>query len=233
MNTATTINISTSELTERTFIQKVYTWMAGALGITAVVALITASSPALVGAIISSPLLFFGIIIGELGLVMYLSAKIESLTVDTAIRVFLAYAFLNGLTFALIFLAYTTESIASTFFVTAGTFGFMSYYGYTTKKDLTSIGSMGMMALFGIIIASVVNIFLRSSFLYWFISYAGVLIFVGLTAYDTQKIKALSNRFAPGSNEASKGAIMGALTLYLDFVNLFLMLLRILGNRRN
>ena len=146
--------------------------------------------------------------------------------------VFFLYAGLNGVTLAPLFLLYTTASLASTFFVTAGTFAAMSFYGYTTKKDLTSWGSFLFMGLIGIIIASVVNIFLQNSMLYWVISYAGVLIFIGLTAYDTQKIKEMNILGNEGTEEDTKEAIRGALKLYLDFINLFIMLLRIMGTRR-
>jgi hypothetical protein len=146
--------------------------------------------------------------------------------------VFVLYATLTGITFSAIFLMYTESSIASTFLVTAGTFAAMSFYGYTTKKDLTSWGSFLFMGLMGIIIASVVNMFLQSSAMYWVITYAGVLIFVGLTAYDTQKIKEMNILGNEGTEEDTKEAIRGALSLYLDFINLFLMLLRIMGTRR-
>jgi FtsH-binding integral membrane protein len=146
---------------------------------------------------------------------------------------FFAYAFLNGLTLSVIFLVYTKTSIASTFFVTAGTFAAMSVYGYTTKRDLTSMGSFMTMALIGIIIASVVNFFLRSPAVYWVITYAGVAIFVGLTAYDAQQIKAMSAAGFAGSEDERKGAVIGALRLYLDFINLFLLLLRIFGRQND
>jgi FtsH-binding integral membrane protein len=149
-----------------------------------------------------------------------------------AIGLFLLYSALNGLTMSIIFLIYTSASIASTFFITAGTFGVMSAYGYFTKKDLTSIGNIAFMGLIGIIIASIVNIFLQSSMLYWLVTYAGVLVFVGLTAYDTQKIKKMSLEMDIESEEGSKGAIMGALALYLDFINMFIFLLRIFGQRK-
>jgi hypothetical protein len=146
---------------------------------------------------------------------------------------FFAYAFLNGLTLSVIFLVYTKTSIAGTFFVTAGTFAAMSIYGYTTEKDLTSMGSFMMMALIGVIIASVVNFFLRSPAIYWIITYAGVAIFVGLTAYDAQQIKAMSAAGFSGSEDERKGAVIGALRLYLDFINLFLLLLRIFGRQND
>ncbi|HET8865559.1 MAG TPA: Bax inhibitor-1/YccA family protein [Gracilimonas sp.] len=213
------------------FINKVYGWMALALAITGFVALRTANS-GLVDVLAGNQILFFGIIIAELGLVIWLSSRIESMNATKAISLFLLYSALNGLTFSILFLMYTSGSIASTFFITAGTFGVMSAYGYFTKKDLTSWGNILFMGLIGIIIASVVNFFFQSEMLYWGITYIGVLVFVGLTAYDTQKIKKMSLELDVDSEEGSKGAIMGALTLYLDFINLFIMLLRIFGQRK-
>jgi hypothetical protein len=154
------------------------------------------------------------------------------MSASQATGTFMLYAGLTGVTFSSIFLVYTASSITSAFMTTAGTFGAMSVYGYTTKKDLTSWGSFLFMGLVGIIIASVVNIFLQSPAMYWLTTYAGVLIFVGLTAYDTQKIKNMNIIGNEGTEEDTKEAIMGALTLYLDFINLFLMLLRIMGDRR-
>jgi FtsH-binding integral membrane protein len=213
------------------FINKVYGWMALALAITGFVALRTANS-GLIDVIAGNQILFFGIIIAELGLVVWLSSRIESMNATKAISLFLLYSALNGLTFSILFLIYTAGSIASTFFITAGTFGVMSAYGYFTKTDLTSIGNIAFMGLIGIIIASVVNIFWHNETLYWGITYIGVLVFVGLTAYDTQKIKKMSLEMDINSEEGSKGAIMGALALYLDFINLFIMLLRIFGDRK-
>lgn len=213
------------------FINKVYGWMALALAITGFVALRTANS-GLVDMIAANQILFFGLIIAELGLVVWLSSRIDTMNATKAISIFLLYSALNGLTFSILFLVYTSGSIASTFFITAGTFGVMSAYGYFTKKDLTSWGNILFMGLIGIIIASVVNIFWHNEVLYWGITYIGVLVFVGLTAYDTQKIKKMSLELDVDSEEGSKGAIMGALALYLDFINLFIMLLRIFGDRK-
>ena len=213
------------------FINKVYGWMALALAITGFVALRTANS-GLIDIIAGNQILFFGIILGELGLVIWLSSAIDGMNAAKAISLFLLYSALNGLTFSILFLVYTAGSIASTFFITAGTFGVMSAYGYFTKTDLTTIGNLAFMGLIGIIIASVVNIFWHNETLYWGITYIGVLVFVGLTAYDTQKIKKMSLELDVDSEEGSKGAIMGALALYLDFINLFIMLLRIFGDRK-
>ncbi|HKK24061.1 MAG TPA: Bax inhibitor-1/YccA family protein [Gracilimonas sp.] len=217
---------------QATFINKVYGWMALALAITGFVALRVASSESLVNTIASNQILFFGIIIAELGLVIWLSSAIESMNATRAITLFLLYSALNGLTFSVLFLIYTAASIASTFFVTAGTFGVMSAYGYFTKTDLSSWGNILFMGLIGIIIASIVNIFWHSEVLYWAVTYIGVLVFVGLTAYDTQKIKRMSLEMDVESEEGSKGAIMGALALYLDFINMFIFMLRIFGDRK-
>lgn len=214
------------------YMTKVYNWMALALFVTGIVAYITATTPQMINYIVSSKLLFYGLILGELGLVIYLTAAIRKMSQTTAIASFLIYSVLNGLTLSVIFLVYTTSSISTTFFVTAGTFAAMSFYGYTTKKDLTSIGNMAFMALIGIIIASIVNFFLKSEMMYWIITYLGVAIFVGLTAYDTQKLKNIGSRGFSDQENMEKMSVLGALTLYLDFINLFLFLLRILGDRK-
>lgn len=213
--------------------RNVYMWMTFALIITGITALIVADSPSLIQAIFSNNILFFGLLIAEFGLVWYISARIHAITFTNATMLFILYSIINGVTLSFIFILYTTSSIASTFFVTAGTFGVMCLYGYFTKKDLTSIGNLCFMALIGLIIASVVNIFWSNSTMYWIITYAGVLIFVGLTAYDTQKIKRLLLSEGTEVNETTqKIALLGALSLYLDFINLFLYLLRLLGNRK-
>ena len=172
------------------------------------------------------------LIILELGLVIGISAGINKLSSTAASGLFFLYSALNGVTLSLVFLVYTQESITTTFLITAGTFGAMSFYGFVTKKDLTSIGNLAFMALIGIIIASIVNMFFASSMLYTIISYGGVLIFVALTAYDTQKLKKMGQKLEAGSETERKTAILGALRLYLDFINLFLFLLRIFGRRR-
>lgn len=203
-----------------------------ALTVTGFIAYRTVQSESLVFLIAGNPILFWGLIIAELGIVFWLSSSIMRMTSNMAIGLFLLYSALNGLTLSIVLFAYTQASVASTFFITAGTFGLMSAYGYFTKRDLTSWGNLLFMALIGLIIASVVNIFWANPTMYWIISYAGVLIFVGLTAYDTQKIKNMSLELDAESEEGRKGAIMGALALYLDFINLFIMLLRIFGDRR-
>lgn len=217
---------------QATFINKVYAWMCLALTVTGFIAYRTAQSEALLGLVFGNSIILIGLIIFELGIVFWMSKNIATISSNMAIGLFMLYSALNGLTLSILLLVYTASSIASTFFITAGTFGAMSIYGYFTKKDLTSWGNLLFMALIGLIIASVINIFLASSTMYWIITYAGVLIFVGLTAYDTQKIKNMSLQLDAESEEGRKGAIMGALALYLDFINLFIMLLRIFGDRR-
>lgn len=217
------------------FVQSVYNWMAVGLGLTAVVAFLTASSPFMRQLVFGNQLIFFGLIIGELILVFTLSSQVQRMSAGTATAMFVGYSILNGLTLSFIFLAYTGASVASAFFTCALTFGACSVYGYTTQKDLTSVGSFMFMGLIGIIIASVVNLFLQSHAVHMIISYIGVIVFVGLTAYDTQKIKEMAMT-QPADLDAGvvrKGAIMGALALYLDFINLFLMLLRIMGGSRD
>ncbi len=216
------------------FIRSVYNWMAIGLALTGFIAFYVSNNPNATRLIYGNQLLFFGLIIGELGLVFYLSARIQKIQASTATSLFILYAALNGVTLSFIFLVYTRASIASTFFICAATFVTCSIYGMVTKRDLTSLGGFMAMGLIGIIIASVVNMFIRSSGMSLIISYIGVFVFVGLTAYDTQKLKKMALT-QPGGLEAGvvrKGAIMGALSLYLDFINLFLMLLRIMGNRR-
>ena len=215
------------------FIRSVYNWMAIGLALTGFVAFYIASNPTLLNFIFRNQILFFGLIIAELGLVFWISARIQNMQASTATALFVLYSALNGATLSFIFILYTRASIASTFFVCAATFVACSIYGWTTKRDLTSLGGFLMMGLIGIIIASLVNIFNRSSAMHMIISYIGVLVFVGLTAYDTQNLKtmAVSQPADVGASAIRKGAILGALKLYLDFINLFLMLLRILGNR--
>lgn len=215
------------------FLAKVFNWMAIGLGLTGVIAYFTAQT-GLAMAIVASPI-FFVLILAELGLVFYLSARIDKIQSSTATGLFVGYSVLNGLTLSAIFLAYTKASIGGTFMVTAGMFGAMAVYGMVTKRDLSGMGSFLFMGLIGIILASIVNIFLHSSSLYWAISVIGVLIFVGLTAYDVQKIKNMGEQGIMEQGEVAirKGAIIGALALYLDFINLFLMLLRFFGASRD
>ena len=217
---------------QQRFMVRVYNWMAAGLGITGFMAFYVSSSPAMMNILFGNPVLPIILIIAQIGLVFWLASRVMQMGVSQATGVFLLYAGLTGITFSTLFVVYTSASITSTFLVTAGTFGAMSLYGYTTKKDLTSWGSFLFMGLIGLIIASVVNMFMQNSMMSTIISYAGVLIFVGLTAYDTQKIKEMNIIGNEGTDEDTKEAIRGALTLYLDFINLFLMLLRLMGDRR-
>ena len=225
------IGLTQAEIDERAFISQVYLWMATALVVTAVVAAMVANDIAFVAQMVTSGLIWV-FFIGEIALVIALGALINRLSAPAATTLFFGYAALNGVTLSLIFLAYTDASIAATFLVTAATFGAMSAYGYLTKRDLTAIGNFLVMGLIGFLIASVVNLFLRSEGIYWITTYAGILIFIGLTAYDTQKIKRMASGGIAESEVARKASILGALRLYLDFINLFLLLLRLLGRRR-
>lgn len=209
--------------------RKVYLWMTMALVITGFTAYGVATSPAILSAILMNKMLFFGLIIGEFALVIGLSAAINRLSLSMATLMFVLYSVINGATLSVIFLAYTMSSIANVFFITAGTFAVMAFIGYTTKKDLSGMGKMLMMALIGLIIATVVNLFLRSTGLQLIVSYIGVLVFVGLTAYDSQKIKQMLMMAEDTGETAQKLALLGALSLYLDFVNMFLYMLRIFG----
>lgn len=215
------------------FIRSVYNWMAIGLALTGFVAFFVSNSQTMMRLIFGNQLIFFGLIIGELALVFSISARVHKIQASTATSLFVLYAALNGATLSAIFLIYTRSSITSTFFICAATFVASSVYGMATKRDLTAMGQFMFMGLIGIVIASVVNLFIRSSGVSLIVSYIGVIVFVGLTAYDTQKLRtmALSQPDGLDAGTIRKGAILGALTLYLDFINLFLMLLRILGNR--
>lgn len=219
-------------LTFPVLMRKVYTWMTLALLITGVTAYGVATSPAILALIFSSKITFFGLIIAELALVWSITGMLNRISLTTATLLFTLYSVINGATLSSIFLAYTMESIGQVFFITAGTFGAMALIGYTTKTDLTSLGKILFMALIGIIIATVVNMFIGSTGMQMIISYLGVLIFVGLTAYDSQKIKHMLYEQDVNDEGAQKLALIGALTLYLDFINLFIYLLRIFGGRR-
>jgi len=213
------------------FLRKVYGWMAVGLGVTAVVALSVAGSPALVQTIFGNRILFFGIVLGELGLVFYLSARVQKLAPGTAAALFLVYSALNGVVLASIFLLYTGTSIATTFLVTAGMFAALAIYGSTTKRSLAGVGQFVFMGLIGLILASIVGMFWHSPGLQFGISIVGVIVFTGLTAWDAQRLKAMAVAVPEGS--AGSYAVVGALSLYLDFINLFLFLLRFMGGRRD
>lgn len=214
----------------RAYMLSIYNYMALGLGITGAVAYLTASSPILMNAIFGS-WLYYVVLFAPLGFVFFISARITQIRASTAQTLFWAYSGINGLLFASLFVMYTGPSIARVFFISAGMFAAMSLYGYTTRKDLSGIGSFCFMGLIGVIFASVANIFFASAAMSFAISIIGVLVFVGLTAYDTQKLKHMY--YAADSGEvATKKAVLGALTLYLDFINMFLFLLRLLGDRR-
>jgi uncharacterized protein len=207
--------------------------MCTGLLVTGACALYMASDEQMIVNLVRNKWMFYGLMIAELVLVFWLAGWVEKMEAGTAKFAFLFYSALNGITLSIIFLLYTKASIANAFFLTGGLFGVMSFYGYVTKTDLTSIGNFCFMGLLGIIIASVANWWLKSPAIEWFTTYAGILIFVGLTAYDTQKIKNMNKLGNEGTDEDTKEAISGALSLYLDFINLFLKLLSATGKRRD
>ena len=213
--------------------RKVYTWMTLALVLTGLTAYGVATSPGIMMALYSNSALMWGLVIAEFALVIGISAAINRLSLATATLMFVAYSVINGAMLSSIFMIYTAASIASVFFITAATFAVMALIGYTTKTDLTSVGKLLFMALIGLVIATIVNMFIGSSTLTMICSYVGVLIFVGLTAYDSQEIKSMLMQAADAGESSQKLAILGALTLYLDFINLFIYLLRIFGDRRD
>jgi len=225
---------SRTEVLVNDFVRSVYNWMGVGLALTGIVALYVSSNETMIRLIFGNPLIFFVLIIAELGMVFALAGAVNRMSAGTATSLFVIYSALNGVTLSFIFLAYTRTSIVSTFFICAGTFVACSIYGWTTQKDLTSWSGFLTMGLIGIIIASLVNMFVQSSAMGMIISYIGVIVFVGLTAYDTQKLKNMALTQPAGVDGAvvRKGAILGALSLYLDFINLFLMLLRIFGSSR-
>lgn len=230
------VNLSKAEAqvaASSVFLAKVFNWMMIGLGLTGAVAWVTAHSA--LGRMIAATPLYWVLALVEIGLVWYLAARIDRLQASTATGIFMGYSALNGLTLSVIFLIYSGASIATTFFITAGMFGATAMYGLVTKRDLTSLGSFMLMGLIGLILASIVNFFLHSPALQWAISIIGVLVFVGLTAYDTQKIKEMGEQgiMEQGEEAIRKGAILGALELYLDFINLFLYLLRFFGGSRD
>ena len=212
------------------FLRKVYGWMSAGLAITALVALQVADSPAIVRSLVSNQLLFFGLILAELGLVFFLSARADRIAPGTATALFVAYAALNGVTLSFVLLAYTGESVASTFVVAAGMFGAMALFGSTTKRSLAGFGQFLYMGLIGVVLASLVGIFWHNDAIQFVISAVGVLVFTGLAAWDAQRMKQMA--LAVPEGQAGSFAIVGALALYLDFINLFLFLLRFLGGRR-
>ncbi|MQA29273.1 MAG: BAX inhibitor (BI)-1/YccA family protein [Luteitalea sp.] len=213
------------------FLRAVYGWMCAGLAITAATAWIIAGSPAIVGAIAGNRLLFWGLMGAQLGLVFVLAARVDRLASSTAALLFVLYSALTGVTISFILLAYTGESVANTFLITSGMFGSLAAYGTLTKRSLAGLGSFLFMGLIGVVLASIVGIFWRSDALQFVISFIGVIVFSGLAAYDAQRLKAMALA-SPGGQTGSY-AIVGALALYLDFINLFLFLLRFTGSRRN
>jgi uncharacterized protein len=223
--------VTSSEAAARAFLQRVYLYMSVGLAVTGVVALAVVSSPAALQFVFGNPMVFYGLLLGELALVWAFVPIANRVSAGTAAAMFFGYAALSGVTFSVIFLRYTAGSIGSTFVISGGMFAALSAYGALTKRDLSSIGSFCFMGLIGLILASIVNIFLASPMLYWLTTFAGVIVFTGLTAYDTAKLKQLGAEGHEGDAQ-TKNALHGALILYLDFINLFLMLLRIFGRRR-
>jgi FtsH-binding integral membrane protein len=211
------------------FLWKVYGWMAVGLGLTAVVAFAVAGSPEILRTLVGNRLVFFGLVIAELGLVFYLSARADRMAPGTAAGLFTLYSALNGVTLSVVLLAYTGESVTTTFVVTAGMFGALALFGSTTKRSLAGAGQFFMMGLVGLILASIVGVFCHSDALQFLISVVGVIVFTGLTAWDAQRLKQMALALPVG--QAGAYAIVGALSLYLDFINLFLMLLRLTGRR--
>lgn len=226
-------NIGTrAETLQRGIFGQVYAWMTAGLLTTGAVATWVAGSPAMLNLIFGNMLVFWGLIITQVVLVIALGPMIGRISPTISTALFMLYSALNGLTLASIFLLYTSESIAGVFFATAATFGATSLYGYVTKRDLSTMGGILTMALIGFLIGSIINIFWANSTFYWILTYAGILIFIGLTAWDTQKIKLMAQNVY-SEDDARRVALMGALTLYLDFINLFLLLLRVFGVRRD
>lgn len=217
----------------RRFMIRVYNWMTSGLAVTGLMAWIVSSDPGLMQLIFGNGIVLIGLILAELGLVFWLAARVMQMPVMTAMSVFMGYSALNGVTLSAIFVVYTPATISTAFLVTAGTFATMSFIGYTTRRDLTSMGGFMMMGLVGIILASLVNFWLQSPAIHWAVTYIGLFIFIGLTAYDTQKIKMMNIIGNEGTEEDTKEAIRGALTLYLDFINMFLFILRIMGGSRD
>ncbi len=217
---------------DRSFLNTVFMWMTGGLAISGFISMLVSISPDLINPLLENSALRWGLIIAQFGAVIFLIARIEKMSVMTARLTFLLYSALTGYTLSVIFVIYTQASLFATFVVAAGTFGITAAYGYITKRDLSRLGGILTMALIGFVLATIVNMFLASSGMYWITTYLGVLIFVGLTAYDMQQLKRLGQSQNAAGESGQKLAIIGALRLYLDFINLFLLLLRIMGNRR-
>ena len=230
MDARTTNTVQTADRVSA-FLWKVYGWMAIGLGLTAMVAFAVAGSPDLLRVLVGNRLVFFGLVIAELGLVFFLSARADRLAPGTAAGLFALYSALNGVTLSVILLAYTGESVTMTFVVTAGMFGALALYGSTTKRSLAGAGQFFMMGLIGLILASIIGMFWHNNALQFLISVVGVIVFTGLTAWDAQRLKQMALALPEG--QAGAYAVVGALSLYLNFINLFLMLLRFTGSRRD
>lgn len=229
--TTPTLPGAATQLARQSFLTSVFGWMFLGLGLTAGIAAYVAASTDMLGYLEDNPFVYIGMFVGMIGLVIAISAGINKISYSVAVFLFALFAAVNGFIFAAVLETYTSASIAAAFFTSAGMFGGMAAYGYVTKRDLSSLGSILFMGLIGVIIGSVVNIFWANSILYWFVTFAGVLVFCGLTAYDMQKIKTIGESGLEG-DAARKASILGALSLYLDFINLFLFMLRIFGSSR-
>ena len=214
-----------------TFLRVVYGWMAAGLAITAVTAWLVSSSPAIVTTIATNRLLFWGLVIAQLGIVFALSARVQRLSASTASLLFIVYSALTGVTLSFVLLMYTGESLAATFVVTSGTFGALALFGTTTRRSLDGLGQFLFMGLVGVVLASIVGIFWHNDAFQFVLSFIGVIVFAGLAAYDAQRLKAMA--LATPAGQSGSYAIVGALALYLDFINLFLFMLRFMGNRRD
>ncbi|MBO7199210.1 MAG: Bax inhibitor-1/YccA family protein [Alistipes sp.] len=232
MTNYTTTGAGTQSMVSALF-KSLYMQMAAALTLTGLTAYFTSQSQAFWATLATNPSLLWILLIAQIGLVIWLSARVMRMSIGMAIILFIAYSVLTGITLSSIFLVYDMGTISTTFFVTAGTFLTMSIVGYTTRMDLSRIGNLLLMLLIGVIIATIVNIFVASSTLYWVITYVGVIVFVGLIAWDTQKLRTLFLEYGSADEGGQRLALLGALTLYLDFINLFLHLLRIFGGNRD
>ena len=232
MYTKETATVLEERSVQSALFRQVFVWMAFALAITGLAAMAVVDNQQLLTIILGNEGVFFGLLIGEVVLVLILTACIRKMSFTVATVMFIVYSIVNGATMSVYLLVYTMESVASTFFITAGMFGTMAFIGATTKKDLSSWGSLLLMALVGLLIATIVNIFVASTTLYWIITYVGVILFVGLTAYDVQFVKRTISMQEEINDDSKKIALLGALSLYLDFINLFIYLLRILGKKK-
>jgi|SRR5579872_2552135 len=228
----TSLDTAAQDAMVQQFVTRTYGWMSAGLALTAVVAMFVASSPEIIQGM-RNPLIFIVLMVVQFALVVGLSAAINHISSAAATGGFLFYAALNGVLLSFVLLKYTAASVASTFLITTLMFGSMCIFGLVTKRDLTSMGSFMVMGLWGMIIASLVNLFFQNTMMQWILGYVGVIVFTGLTAYDAQKIKAIAQATFQDEQAEGKASIMGALTLYLDFINLFLSLIRILGRRNN